>query len=183
MRRVTSMDGINRPAAPARSALAAQPRPLRHLGLRDHAAADPRGGGGGALPGFHGAISHAGFAGAGAGAGGAGAVERAGLLPAGADAAQGGAVCGRPFQGNLPQTAAELRLLPGIGAYTAAAVASIAHGEPVAVVDGNVERVLCRLEGWKAGSRAAAALNSGARSRSWPPSWWTPSGPATSTRR
>lgn len=57
-------------------------------------------------------------------------------------------------QGNLPRTAAELRLLPGIGAYTAAAVASIAHGERVAVVDGNVERVLCRMEGWKAGSRA-----------------------------
>jgi A/G-specific adenine glycosylase len=54
--------------------------------------------------------------------------------------------------GNLPVTAAELRLLPGIGAYTAAAIASIAHGEPVAVVDGNVERVLCRLEGWKEGS-------------------------------
>jgi A/G-specific adenine glycosylase len=33
-------------------------------------------------------------------------------------------------------------------------VASIAHGEQVAVVDGNVERVLCRMEGWKAGSRA-----------------------------
>ncbi len=58
------------------------------------------------------------------------------------------------FQGNLPRTAAELRLLPGIGVYTAAAVASIAHGERVAVVDGNVERVLCRMEGWKAGSRA-----------------------------
>ena len=58
------------------------------------------------------------------------------------------------YQGNLPVTAAELRLLPGIGVYTAAAVASIAHGEPVAVVDGNVERVLCRMEGWKAGSRA-----------------------------
>ncbi len=57
-------------------------------------------------------------------------------------------------QGNLPRTVAELRLLPGIGAYTAAAVASIAHGERVAVVDGNVERVLCRMEGWKAGSRA-----------------------------
>jgi A/G-specific adenine glycosylase len=58
------------------------------------------------------------------------------------------------YQGNLPAKAEELLLLPGIGAYTAAAVASIAHGEPVAVVDGNVERVLCRLEGWKAGSRA-----------------------------
>jgi len=55
--------------------------------------------------------------------------------------------------GNLPVRAEELRLLPGIGAYTAAAIASIAHGEPVAVVDGNVERVLCRLAGWDAGSR------------------------------
>lgn len=45
----------------------------------------------------------------------------------------------------LPKSAAELRALPGIGAYTAAAIASIAHGEPVPVVDGNVERVLCRL--------------------------------------
>lgn len=55
--------------------------------------------------------------------------------------------------GNLPTQSSELRLLPGIGAYTAAAVASIAHGERVAVVDGNVERVLCRLAGWAAGSR------------------------------
>src|SRR5579863_5671613 len=55
--------------------------------------------------------------------------------------------------GNLPAKAEELRALPGIGAYTAAAVASIAFGEPVAVVDGNVERVLCRFEGWGAGSR------------------------------
>jgi len=59
------------------------------------------------------------------------------------------------LQGNLPQTSKELSDLPGIGAYTAAAVASIAHGEPVAVVDGNVERVLCRLEGWKAGRRSS----------------------------
>ena len=55
--------------------------------------------------------------------------------------------------GNLPVSADELRLLPGVGVYTAAAVASIAHGERVAVVDGNVERVLCRLAGWEAGSR------------------------------
>ena len=58
------------------------------------------------------------------------------------------------YGGNLPKTAEELRSLPGIGAYTAAAIASIAHGERVGVVDGNVERVLCRLEGWKAGNRA-----------------------------
>ena len=57
------------------------------------------------------------------------------------------------LDGNLPSTAEALRALPGIGAYTAAAIASIAHGEVVAVVDGNVERVLCRLEGWAAGSR------------------------------
>ncbi len=47
--------------------------------------------------------------------------------------------------GRLPPTLAELRALPGIGRYTAAAVASIAYGVPVAVVDGNVERVLSRL--------------------------------------
>src|SRR6185437_14217361 len=49
--------------------------------------------------------------------------------------------------GRLPATALELRTLPGIGDYTAAAIASIAFGEPVAVVDGNVERVILRLTG------------------------------------
>src|SRR5439155_16545351 len=47
--------------------------------------------------------------------------------------------------GRLPTTADALRALPGFGAYTSAAVASIAHGEPVAVVDGNVARVVARL--------------------------------------
>jgi A/G-specific adenine glycosylase len=61
-------------------------------------------------------------------------------------------------QGDLPQTAEKLRLLPGIGSYTAAAIASIAHGEPVAVVDGNVERVLCRIEALDAGNHKAAPL-------------------------
>lgn len=46
---------------------------------------------------------------------------------------------------SFPATAAELRELPGIGRYTAAAVASIAFGQPVAVVDGNVKRVLGRV--------------------------------------
>jgi A/G-specific adenine glycosylase len=49
--------------------------------------------------------------------------------------------------GVLPTTAAELRTLPGIGEYTSAAIASIAFGESIAVVDGNVERVLLRLAG------------------------------------
>jgi A/G-specific adenine glycosylase len=57
-------------------------------------------------------------------------------------------------KGNLPAKAAKLRKLPGIGDYTAAAIASIAHNEPVAVVDGNVERVVCRLEGWDAVERS-----------------------------
>ena len=51
------------------------------------------------------------------------------------------------WDGQLPCQASELRKLPGIGAYTSAAIASIAHGEPVAVVDGNVERVSARLHG------------------------------------
>ena len=60
-------------------------------------------------------------------------------------------------QGKLPATSEELRLLPGIGAYTATAIASIAFGEAIAVVDGNVERVLCRLAGWEAGSSVGGA--------------------------
>jgi A/G-specific adenine glycosylase len=48
-------------------------------------------------------------------------------------------------QGVLPRHAAALRRLPGIGRYTAGAIASIAFGEATPVVDGNVERVLSRL--------------------------------------
>ena len=47
--------------------------------------------------------------------------------------------------GVFPSTAKGLQALPGVGAYTSAAVASFAYGEPVAVVDGNVLRVLSRL--------------------------------------
>ena len=46
---------------------------------------------------------------------------------------------------NFPQTYQELLKMPGIGPYTAAAISSICFNEPQAVVDGNVERVLCRL--------------------------------------
>jgi A/G-specific adenine glycosylase len=51
------------------------------------------------------------------------------------------------LNGVLPDTSAGLRTLPGIGEYTCAAIASIAFGESIAVVDGNVERVLLRLTG------------------------------------
>ena len=49
--------------------------------------------------------------------------------------------------GEFPSSIEDLRLLPGIGRYTAAAIASIAFGLPAAVLDGNVERVLNRLHG------------------------------------
>jgi A/G-specific adenine glycosylase len=49
--------------------------------------------------------------------------------------------------GGFPKTADELRKLPGLGDYTAAAIAAIAFGEQAAPVDTNVERVLARLDG------------------------------------
>jgi len=55
----------------------------------------------------------------------------------------------RDRQGEFPRSAGEWSQLPGIGRYTAAAIASIAFGEAVAVVDGNVERVLQRVIGAK----------------------------------
>jgi A/G-specific adenine glycosylase len=48
-------------------------------------------------------------------------------------------------RGGFPATEAELRPLPGLGAYTAAAVAAIAFGRRAVVVDANVERVVARL--------------------------------------
>lgn len=48
-------------------------------------------------------------------------------------------------RGGFPQTAAELVKLPGIGPYTAGAVAALAFGQREAAVDGNVERVFSRL--------------------------------------
>jgi A/G-specific adenine glycosylase len=47
----------------------------------------------------------------------------------------------------LPDSYAGLLRMPGVGPYTAGAIASIAHGEAVPAVDGNVERVLSRLDG------------------------------------
>lgn len=49
------------------------------------------------------------------------------------------------FAGRIPDSWQQLRQLPGVGDYTAAAVLSIAYAQPYAVVDGNVKRVLSRL--------------------------------------
>ncbi len=67
--------------------------------------------------------------------------------------------------GELPRDLEALRALPGFGPYTAGAVGSIALGLDVPLVDGNVARVLCRIEGWESGaeeSRARAWERAGA---------------------
>ncbi len=51
----------------------------------------------------------------------------------------------KDYGGAFPRTASELRNLPGIGAYTSAAIAAIAFNEPVAALDANGERVIARL--------------------------------------
>lgn len=55
-------------------------------------------------------------------------------------------VVARDFGGDFPRTEAGLRALPGVGAYTAAAIAAIAFGERAIVIDGNIERVITRLD-------------------------------------
>jgi len=61
------------------------------------------------------------------------------------------------LRGRWPVTAAEWAALPGVGPYTAAALASLLHNEPVAVLDGNVARVLCRLRAAPLNPRSGAA--------------------------
>lgn len=66
-------------------------------------------------------------------------------------------------EGRVPASAEEWRDFRGIGAYTAAAIASIAQSVPVAVVDGNVVRILARLSGngavFRDASSAASAFS------------------------
>ncbi|NXL91982.1 MUTYH glycosylase, partial [Alectura lathami] len=62
--------------------------------------------------------------------------------------------------GRMPRTAEDLRkLLPGVGRYTAGAIASIAFGQATGVVDGNVIRVLCRLRCIGADSSSPAVID------------------------
>jgi A/G-specific adenine glycosylase len=55
-------------------------------------------------------------------------------------------VVARDLGGQFPETLEGLKALPGIGDYTAAAIAAIAFDVPAAVVDGNIERVIARLD-------------------------------------
>jgi A/G-specific adenine glycosylase len=68
---------------------------------------------------------------------------------------QAAKVIARKRHGIFPRTAKEWQELPGIGRYTAAAIASIACGEAVAAVEGNVDRVLTRVFGRNGGSKVA----------------------------
>jgi A/G-specific adenine glycosylase len=63
----------------------------------------------------------------------------------------------REHAAHIPEDPAALRRLPGIGEYTAAAIASVAYGRAAAAVDGNVIRVLARIHGLK-GRRDSTAL-------------------------
>lgn len=92
---------------------------------------------------------------------GLGYYRRARLLHAAARAvvAEHGAV--------VPGDPVALRLLPGIGPYTAGAIASIVHDRPEPIVDGNVARVLMRIEGKEGRHRDAAVTKwAWARARS-----------------
>ncbi len=62
------------------------------------------------------------------------------------------------FGGRMPRRAHELRGLPGIGVYSSAAIASIAFGEAIAVVDGNVARVVQRIAGWGSDERTGQSV-------------------------
>jgi len=83
-------------------------------------------------------------------------------------------------RGSFPRDYVELRQLPGIGDYTAAAVASIAFGEPRAVLDGNVLRVVARMENDPGDIGASATRD---RFAPWPKAGSTAVRPAHSTRR
>ena len=58
----------------------------------------------------------------------------------------------------FPRSSAELRELPGVGAYTAAAIAAIAFGERIAAMDANAERVIARLFAVQSLPKAKAKL-------------------------
>ena len=60
------------------------------------------------------------------------------------------------FAGEIPQTVDALLTLPGVGRYTAGAIASLAFGRAEPILDGNVMRVLCRLDAVQADPRHRA---------------------------
>ena len=63
----------------------------------------------------------------------------------------------KEYGGAMPQTSAELCKLPGIGRYTAAAIASICYNERIPAIDGNLLRVYARMTGYDQDIRSGAA--------------------------
>lgn len=61
------------------------------------------------------------------------------------------------YGGHMPDSSGELRKLPGIGPYTSAAIASIAFGEPVPAIDGNLLRIFARVSLYEENIKASAA--------------------------
>lgn len=68
------------------------------------------------------------------------------------------------FGGKMPQSSVELEKLPGIGPYTAAAISSIAFGERILSLDGNLRRVISRLDNYE---RDATVPEASKRFRTW----------------
>lgn len=64
------------------------------------------------------------------------------------------------FGGEIPHTSSELKKLPGIGNYTAAAIASIAYGERIPAIDGNLLRIYSRLSMYEESIRTPSASKS-----------------------
>jgi A/G-specific adenine glycosylase len=83
------------------------------------------------------------------------------------------------YGGLLPADAAQLRKLPGIGRYTAAAIASIAFGQDIATLDGNLKRVFSRVFDVSAPPTAPPARKFSGR---WPKNTSRRAAPATITR-
>jgi len=94
---------------------------------------------------------------------------------------QGGRkIIAKEYDGKFPRDAEKVRALPGIGAYTAGAILSLAFGARVPAVDGNVLRVYARLYGIE----KRHFKNPGAERKSRPsPKKRSPNAPAISTRR
>jgi len=75
---------------------------------------------------------------------------------------KGAVVIAEKYGGKMPETAAELIGIPGIGPYTAAAIASIAFGERIPAVDGNLLRVFARLTAYAEDIKSDAAKKAAA---------------------
>src|ERR1700684_3316338 len=86
------------------------------------------------------------------------------------------------YGGQLPSTRDELLALPGIGAYTAAAVAVFAYGRKHAVLDTNVRRVLARLESGREFPTAQPSVAEYRLPRALSPARRTPGAPRSARR-